>query len=127
MLSAEQARFVAAVEAPVVITPWRSLVICDLTEAVADAAVRVLPGLGLVFDDTSAWLDVSACVGSPGCANSTADVRADATRAVEGVGGGAAADRAGPVHYVGCPRACGRPTSGQVLVATPDGYRPDIG
>lgn len=124
VLSAEQARFVAAVEAPVVITPWRSLVICDLDEDVADAAVRVLPGLGLVFDDTSAWLDVSACVGSPGCANSTADVRADAARAVATR---VAADRTGPVHYVGCPRACGRPPSGQVLVATPDGYRPDIG
>lgn len=127
VLSAEQARFVAAVEAPVVITPWRSLVICDLTEDVADAAVRVLPGLGLVFDDTSAWLDVSACVGGPGCANSTADVRADATRAVAAVATDAAANRAGPVHYVGCPRACGRPPFGQVLIATPDGYRPDIG
>jgi precorrin-3B synthase len=29
----------------------------------------------------------------------------------------------GPVHYVGCERACGRPRHGQVLIATPDGYR----
>lgn len=128
VLDARQARFVAAVEAPVVITPWRSLLICDLSEEVADNALRVLPGLGLVFDDTSAWLDVSACVGSPGCARSAADVRAEANRAVQA---GTVPHRAGsstdPVHFVGCERACGRPPVGQVLVATPDGYRPVVG
>lgn len=124
VLDARQARFVAAVGAPVVITPWRSVLICDLSEEVADTAVRVLPGLGLVFDDTSAWLNVTACVGSPGCANSAADVRAEATRAVRA---GAEATRAGSVHYVGCRRACGRPPTGQVLVATEDGYLPVVG
>ena len=52
-----------------VITPWRSVLICDLDEGVADAALRVLAPLGLVFDETSPWLDVSACTGSPGCAH----------------------------------------------------------
>ena len=32
VLSARQAEFVAAIEAPVVITPWRSLLVCDLAE-----------------------------------------------------------------------------------------------
>ena len=136
VLSARQARFVAAVESPVLFTPWRSLLICDLSEEVADTALRVLPGLGLVFDDTSAWLDISACVGSPGCANSTADVRAEAARAVQAVSNRAVqagtvpaqTGTAGqPVHFVGCERACGRPPAGQVLVATPDGYRPVVG
>lgn len=35
-MSARQAQFVAAIDAPVVITPWRSLLICDLTDGVAD-------------------------------------------------------------------------------------------
>lgn len=131
VLNARQARFVAAVEAPVVFTPWRSLLICDLSEEVADTALRVLPGLGLVFDDTSAWLDVSACVGSPGCTRSTADVRTEAARAVQAGVDAWAAPLASPVrypvHFVGCERACGRPPAGQVLVATPDGYRPVVG
>ena len=84
VLTARQAQFVAAVEAPVVITPWRSLVICDLEEGVADTVLRVLAPLGLVFDETSHWLQVSACVGRPGCERSAADVRADAARAVDG-------------------------------------------
>ena len=68
----------AAIEAPLVVTPWRSVLVCDLDEAVADAALRVLAPLGLVFDENSPWLTVSACTGSPGCAHSAADVRADA-------------------------------------------------
>jgi precorrin-3B synthase len=90
---------------------------------VADAALRVLAPLGLVFDENSPWLGVSACVGSPGCARSRADVRAEAARSVAGRTGGPA-DAAGPVHYAGCERACGRPAAGTVLVATGGGYLP---
>ena len=118
VLSVRQAQFVAAVEAPVVITPWRSLLICDLQEGVAETALRVLAPLGLVFDESSPWLNVSACVGSPGCERSRADVRAEARRAAES----GAPDTV--LHYAGCERACGRPVAGEVLVATDGGYRP---
>lgn len=118
VLTARQAQFVAAIDAPVVITPWRSLLICDLDEGVADTSLRVLAPLGLVFDEMSRWLEVSACVGSQGCERSLADVRSEATR-VAATGSGT-----GRVHYVGCERACGKPPAGQVLVATPTGYKP---
>ena len=118
VLSARQARFVAAIDTPVVITPWRSLLVCDLDEGVADTSLRVLAPLGLVFDETSPWLEVSACVGSPGCERSRADVRAEAARVAE------SGTAEGAVHYVGCERACGRPAAATVLVATGDGYHP---
>ncbi|PQM44062.1 hypothetical protein C1Y40_05779 [Mycobacterium talmoniae] len=113
VLSAHVAEYLAVIGAPLVITPWRSVLVCDLEEAVADAALRVLAPLGLVFDADSPWLMVSACVGSPGCRHAVADVRADA----------AAPRRAGDAdtgrrHFVGCERACGAPPAGQVLVAT---------
>jgi precorrin-3B synthase len=107
----------AAVEAPLVVTPWRSVLVCDLDEAVADTALRVLAPLGLVFDENSPWLNVSACIGSPGCAHSAADVRADAALSLD-------ADSAVHRHFVGCERACGSPPTGQVLVASGQGYRP---
>ncbi len=120
VLAARQAHFVAAIEAPVVITPWRSLLVCDLAEGVADTSLRVLAPLGLVFDENSPWLRVSACVGSPGCEKSLADVRAEAGRVVaEDVGD----LPAGQVHYVGCERACGSPLSGEVRVATGEGFQ----
>jgi precorrin-3B synthase len=99
-----------------VVTPWRSVLVCDLDEAVADNALRVLAPLGLVFDDHSPWLNVSACIGSPGCAHSAADVRADAALSLQ-------ADSAVHRHFVGCERACGSPPTGQVLVASGHGYR----
>lgn len=123
VLSARQAQFLAAIDAPVVITPWRSVLVCDLTEGVADTALRVLAPIGLVFDDTSPWLRISACVGSPGCERSRADVRAEAARA--------ATSGAEAGHYVGCERACGSPLTGRVLMATGEGFqtldRPTVG
>lgn len=116
ILPARVAEFLAAIEAPIVITPWRSVLVCDLTEEVAEVALRVLAPLGLIFDENSPWLTVSACTGSPGCAHSAADVRADAAQAL---------DAGYPVHrhFVGCERACGSPVDGEVLVATGTGYR----
>lgn len=118
VLTARQAHFVTAMQAPMVVTPWRSLLICDLEEDVADASLRVLAPLGLVFDDNSPWLQLSACVGSPGCSRSAADVRAEATRVAE------SGTAIGPTHYVGCERACGRPAAATVLLATEAGYSP---
>jgi precorrin-3B synthase len=117
VLPARTGEFLAAIAAPIIITPWRSVLVCDLDEGVADTALRVLAPMDLVFDANSAWLTVSACTGSPGCERSAADVRADATAAAES--GEVTVRR----HYVGCDRACGSPPQAEVLVATPDGYR----
>jgi precorrin-3B synthase len=56
ILSARVAEFLAAIEAPLVITPWRSVLVCDLDEGVADVALRVLAPLGLIFDENSSSL-----------------------------------------------------------------------
>ena len=119
VLQAGVAEYLAAINAPMAITPWRSVLVFDLDEGVADAALRVLAPLGLVFDDNSPWLSVSACTGSPGCEHSAADVRADAAAALLEPAGGHR-------HFVGCERACGSPATGDVLVATGDGYRPRL-
>jgi precorrin-3B synthase len=116
VLSAHVAEYLAAIGAPLVITSWRSVLICDLDDTVADTALRVLAPLGLIFDANSPWLAVSACVGSPGCVHSVADVRADAAQALDT---GSVVHR----HFVGCERACGSPPAGEVLIATGEGYR----
>ncbi len=53
VLPARVAEYLAAIEAPLVVTPWRSILVCDLDEAVADTALRVLAPVGLVFDENS--------------------------------------------------------------------------
>jgi precorrin-3B synthase len=120
VLTARVAEYLAAINAPMVITPWRSVLVFDLDDGAADAVLRVLAPMGLVFDAGSPWLSVSACTGSPGCEHSLADVRADAAAAVD-------EPATGHRHFVGCERACGSPATGEVLVATRDGYRPRLG
>ncbi|QBS39678.1 nitrite/sulfite reductase [Nocardia sp. CS682] len=140
-LPSRTAEFIAAIERPVFVTPWRSLVITDLAEWAAEQVVRVLAPMDLIFDANSPWLQVSACAGRPGCAKSLTDVRADVTAAVE-------SDRvlpaesnqpmhqgmpvidadevtvAGRQHWSGCDRRCGRPRGTVTdIVATDNGYR----
>jgi precorrin-3B synthase len=116
VLEANVASYLAAIGAPMVVTPWRSVLVFDLDEAVADVALRVLAPLELVFDENSPWLSVSACTGSPGCEHSAADVRADAAAALD-------EQTDEHRHFVGCERACGSPAVGEVLIATDSGYR----
>lgn len=118
-LPARLAEFIAAVGAPVLITPDREILICDLGEGVAETVVRVLAPMGLIFDASSPWTQVSACTGAPGCAHGHAPVRADAVARVES--GGPVIERE---HWVGCDRGCGSPPQPHRRVeATESGYR----
>ncbi|WP_255183016.1 precorrin-3B synthase [Rhodococcoides fascians] len=119
-LDGRLAEFLAAIDRPLVLTPWRSVVVCDLDEDMADTVVRVLAPMGLIFDENSPWIDASACTGSPGCEKSNADVRADLTDAI----GAGTVLRGRRQHWSGCDRRCGAP-KGDVLnvVAGPTGYR----
>ncbi|UYP17238.1 precorrin-3B synthase [Rhodococcus sp. Z13] len=53
VLPARLAEFLAAVERPLIVTPWRSVLLCDLDEWTAEQVVRVLAPMGLVFDADS--------------------------------------------------------------------------
>ncbi|MVU82632.1 precorrin-3B synthase [Nocardia sp. ET3-3] len=137
-LPARTAEFIAAVERPIFVTPWRSIVLTDMDEWTAEQVVRVLAPMGLVFDANSPWLLVSACAGMPGCAKSLTDVRADTAEAVDSgrvihtgtpqvAREGLDADEivaTGRQHWSGCDRRCGRPKGAVTdIIATTDGYR----
>lgn len=119
VLDARLAEFLAAIDRPLVMTPWRSLIICDLPEDSAEQIVRVLAPMGLIFDAASPWIRVSACTGSPGCEKSRADVRTDLAAAVDAH----MTPRDERQHWSGCERRCGRP-KGEVtdVIATGIGY-----
>ncbi|WP_439032949.1 precorrin-3B synthase [Gordonia terrae] len=116
-LPARLAEFIAAVQAPVIFTPDREILMCDLDEGVAETVVRVLAPMGLIFDASSPWARLTCCVGAPGCASAHAPVRDDlVARARDGE----------PLdereHWVGCARGCGSPATTHLSVeATPDG------
>ncbi len=110
-------------ECPVLVTPWRSVVLRDIAPAAAAGIVRQVAGAGLAVAADSGWIGVTSCAGRPGCARALADVRRDAARAAGGPAGGPGRG-ALPVHWSGCARRCGQPAGGIVeVVAEPGGYR----
>jgi precorrin-3B synthase len=99
----------------VCVTPWRGIVVADLPDA---GLLEDLAAVGLAVEPDSPWAGVTACAGRPGCARSLADVRADALAFHSGRPAPST-----PVHWVGCERACGRPTGAhELMLATEDGY-----
>ena len=115
-LSAAQAR--ALDTAQLILTPWRSVVLPDLTTAAAATLLAAGAAQGLIADGSDPLYGVTACTGRPGCASALADVRADAI-AVHQAGTVPAA-----VHWSGCARRCGRPAATVTdVVATGAGYQ----
>jgi precorrin-3B synthase len=116
-MSAQMARMLDVIEAPVVLCRDRVLRIEGLSESIAEQVVRVLAPQGLIFDINSPLLAVSACVGAAQCGLSLSDVRGDALQAATS---GALA--AGHTHFVGCGRRCGAPARPHTeYLATGDG------
>jgi precorrin-3B synthase len=118
---ADLADLLAALAGEVQLTPWRSVVVPGLAEDAVDDAAVDLHRTGMVFDQDSPWVWVTACAGQPGCAKALADVRADAAAAVATGTLPAGGTRQ---HWAGCERRCGRPRGDVVdVVATGSGYR----
>ncbi len=103
-LDPRTARFVAAVDHPITITPWRTLHLHGLDEGPAETVVRVLAPMGLIFDATAPLLRVSACVGDHGCARAQGDSLTHAAGLADGI------DVGERVHVVACERGCGAPS-----------------
>ncbi|MET9764123.1 precorrin-3B synthase [Streptomyces sp. NPDC006372] len=101
------------------LTPWRGVVLPTQGTPAEESLAR-LSATGLVTDPDSPWLRVGACIGSPGCAKSRADVRTDAAGAL-----GAIEPHGLPLYWSGCERRCGHPRGDRVdVVAAPGGgYR----
>ena len=110
LLTAAQVSAVEAAAAgrPVVITPWRGLVVVGAAGALASLARS-----GLITDDTSNWSMITACIGAPGCARSLIDTGALAAALVDH----GAPDR--PVHLSGCSRRCGAPNHDHLDLVAP--------
>lgn len=96
-----------AANAPLILTPWRGVLVPGLPSAVAMAG---LVALGLVDDDGSGWRGVTACPGTR-CARGAGDTDGPAREVATRSGRPPAA----PVHVVACPRRCGTPAGRHVL------------
>jgi precorrin-3B synthase len=123
-VTADQWRTVAAVAAlggrSVRLTPWRGVVLPHVPGASADDLLAELGAAGFVTRAWSPWAGATACAGRPGCGRSLTDVRHDASVALAAA---PSARQPLPVHWSGCERRCGHPSTIHVeVVAGERGY-----
>ncbi len=102
---------VAGAENEVIVTPWRGLIIPDLTHQILETATS-LTSAGFSLDSRSGWSQLSACTGAPGCSNGGAPTRPVAAGIADAIGGTAGL----PVHVVACERRCGAPSADHLEV-----------
>ncbi len=94
---------------PIVVTPWRGLVI-----PYAAARLPDLTAAGLVADDTSPWTMITACVGAPYCGKA----RMETLVAARELARRPTSTPLRRTHLSGCERRCGAPNHDHVeLVA----------
>ena len=121
LLHASVAQMFAIKGYSIIITPWHSIILCDLNPAVAYNFISKLESTEFILEETSYWLKVSSCTGIPRCSLSETDVRTDAIKILQST-----LLKSLPKlvhnHFVGCKRACGSPLLGEVLITNDHNY-----
>ncbi|MGQ0610638.1 MAG: precorrin-3B synthase [Paracoccaceae bacterium] len=109
---AERLEELAALGRPMVLTPWRMILIEGLADPSALAAIP-----GLILSPESPLMRVRACPGAPFCPQALGPTRALARALAPLVPLGRL------VHVSGCAKGCAHPrTADATLVASPGGY-----
>ncbi len=93
---------------PVVVTPWRGLIVPYAADQLAELATA-----GLVVEHGSPWTRLSACVGAPRCASGRIDTLALADRLAR------TATTLPRTHLSGCERRCGAPSHDHLDLVAP--------
>jgi precorrin-3B synthase len=96
--------------AEVRLTPWRSVVVPNVSRQRAASALQALEEIGLVVDPTDPALSVVACAGSTGCPLAFTDTQRDARAMVEALRTARPARRF-TVHLSGCSKRCADSTT----------------
>jgi len=93
----------------------RTVTLVDLDPAATDATGATLAGAGLVLDDASGWVGLTACAGTAGCPRALADVRAAAALRAR-----VRAPTDPAEHWAACERRCGEVPGTPVSVTVRD-------
>ena len=108
-MQAETLAGLAALDLPMVITPWRMILLAGAT---------ALPQIdAVIINAADPLLHITACTGAPGCAQALGPTRALARSLASDVTPGQ------HLHISGCTKGCAHPgPAALTLVATPNGY-----
>ncbi len=95
-------------------SPWRTLLLGRVRAADLPAARAAAHAAGLATDPDDPRLQVTSCIGSPGCASATVPARQDAARL--------AREGHGPLHLSGCAKGCAYPGGVPAMVGHAGAY-----
>jgi precorrin-3B synthase len=100
------------------ITPWQGVMLPNVAADAMPGTLSRLAALGLSTDSAEPLARLIACTGSPGCAKSRADTKADALRLA------ARLPAQAEVHLSGCERSCAAAHRAPwtLLAVAPDSY-----
>ena len=86
------------------LTPWQSVMLANVPEQHARTVAERMAALGLVTARSHPLAAMVACSGTPGCAASRADTKADALALAQGLAAAGAPLRS--IHLSGCEKSC---------------------
>jgi precorrin-3B synthase len=101
------------------LTPWRAILVANLSIVKAKGLCSKLEASGFVTDARDARLSIAACPGSPACANSTVLLREDAPHLAplaQELGRGLVG-----LHISGCAKGCARSAATKAVLVGRDG------
>lgn len=102
------------------LTPWRGVVLFDVSTADTSRVTSCLERLGLIVDPEHPASTVVACAGRSGCAAGLSDTQADARVLIDRLKDLPVSRRPRSVHVSGCEKGCARAQPAEVsLVAGP--------
>jgi len=96
------------------LTPWRTLLLPNISVGDADAVLTAALRLDLIVDPADRRLTIVACTGQPGCAAASVDVRTDAALLL-------GLSLPTPIHLSGCARGCAHQRTAPITLVGEDG------
>jgi precorrin-3B synthase len=96
------------------VTPWRALVLPDISAVAVTQLRDACSAIGLIVDPVDPRLAVIACPGQPACASATVPARMDAMRLV-------ALGLPRTVHVSGCAKGCAHPGPARITLVGENG------
>jgi precorrin-3B synthase len=104
-------------EASLRTTPWRALLLSNISPSDVETLADEVCALGLIADPTDPRLNIFTCVGAPSCQSATVDARADAERLAAAIG----ATRDDALHISGCIKSCAHRGAASLTLVGRDG------
>ncbi|GAB4300133.1 MAG: NirA family protein [Oscillatoriaceae cyanobacterium] len=100
----------------VVLTPWQTLLLPDIPEALVTQVLHHLSSLGWVVSENRVDQAIAACAGKPGCAASATHTQPLAIALGDYLRDQLKLECPVNIHLTGCPKSCAQPSPAEITL-----------